>query len=486
MKDAHKTKDELINELVKMRRRVAELEVSETKRQQVEEELKQTSEKLRRAMRGTIYAMALAVEVRDPYTAGHQRKVADLACAIAREMGLSEDQIEGISLAGAIHDVGRIYIPVEILSKPSRLTDIEFSIVKTHPKAGYDILKMVEFPWPIAQIVLQHHERMDGSGYPEGLSGKDIMLEARVLAAADVIDAMASPRPYRSARSIDKALEEISQDKGVLYDPEVVDACLKLFAEKSNKELEKRVEQRTRKFKESQAELIQSERMAAMETMVAGIAHELNNPMMGIVNFIQYCLDYTPKEDKRYRVLQDAERETERCINILQNLSTFSYMRKEGKEARQKESCAVILDRVFKLLSYRIEKEQAAITQHYAEGTPKIWMKTNSIQQVFFNIIGNALDFLRGSERREIHVDVHRKGAFVQVTIADSGCGIASENLQKIFEPFFTTKSTGEGRGLGLSICQSIIEEHGGKITCESKLSTGTKFKILLPIERRK
>ena len=235
MKDEDKTKDELINELVKMRRRVAELETSETERKRTEEELKQRFQKLRRTMKGTIYAMALIVEIRDPYTAGHQRKVTSLGCAIAKEMSLSEDEIEGIRLTGAIHDVGRTYIPVEILSKPGRLTDIEFAMVRTHPKVGYDILKMVEFPWPIAQVVLQHHERMDGSGYPQGLSGKDIMLEARIIAVADVIEAMASKRPYRPAHSIDKALEEISQNKGVLYDSKVVDACLKLFTEKGFK-----------------------------------------------------------------------------------------------------------------------------------------------------------------------------------------------------------------------------------------------------------
>jgi len=235
MKDEDKTKDELINELVKMRRRVAELEASETERKRTEEELKQRFEKLRRTMKGTIYAMALIVEIRDPYTAGHQRKMTSLACAIAKEMSLSEDEIEGIRLTGAIHDVGRTYIPVEILSKPGLLTDIEFAMIKTHPKVGCDILKMVEFPWPIAQIVLQHHERMDGSGYPQGLSGKDIMLQARILAVADVIEAMASNRPYRSAHSIDKALEEILQNKGALYDSKVVDACLKLFTEKGFK-----------------------------------------------------------------------------------------------------------------------------------------------------------------------------------------------------------------------------------------------------------
>lgn len=229
MKDERKTKAELTKELVGMRRRVAELSTLEKEHKRAEKELRESVEKLRRTMKGTIYAMALTVEMRDPYTAGHQRNVASLTWAMAGEMELSESEIEGIHLAATIHDVGRTSIPAEILSKPSSLTDIEFLIVKRHPQVGYDILKMVEFPWPIAQIVLQHHERMDGSGYPKGLSGKDILLGARILAVADVVEAMASHRPYRPAHGINKALEEISQNRDTLYDASVVDACIKLF-----------------------------------------------------------------------------------------------------------------------------------------------------------------------------------------------------------------------------------------------------------------
>jgi len=229
MKDERRTKGGPMNDVARMRRRVAKLEVH-CKR--AEEELERTFKILRRAMKGTIYAMALIVEIKDPYTAEHQRRVAKLASAIARKMSLSEGEIERIQMTAAIHDVGRIYISPEILGKPTRLTHIEFSMVKTHPKVGYDILKMVEFPWPIAQIVLQHHERMDGSGYPRGLSRKDILLDARILAVADVVEALASPRSYRPARVVDKALEEISKNKGVLYDPEVADACSKVFADR--------------------------------------------------------------------------------------------------------------------------------------------------------------------------------------------------------------------------------------------------------------
>ncbi|RLB83929.1 MAG: histidine kinase [Deltaproteobacteria bacterium] len=206
-----------------------------TAKKRNEEKLKRSLENLRRAMGATIQAMALTVETRDPYTAGHQRRVANLARAIAKEMGLSQDQIDGIRMAGIIHDLGKISVPAEILSKPTQLTEIEYSLIKTHPQVGYDILKMIDFPWPVAEIVLQHHERIGGSGYPQGLYGDEVLLEAKILAVADVVEAMASHRPYRPAHGIDKALEEISKNRGILYDPEVVDACLKLFTEKGFK-----------------------------------------------------------------------------------------------------------------------------------------------------------------------------------------------------------------------------------------------------------
>jgi HD-GYP domain-containing protein (c-di-GMP phosphodiesterase class II) len=158
--------------------------------------------------------------------------VAELARAIASEMGLSEERIDGLYMAGIIHDLGKISVPAEILSKPGRLSDAEFQLVKTHPQVGYDILKNIEFPWPIAQITLQHHERLNGSGYPQGLSGEDMLLEAKILAVADVVEAMASHRPYRAALGLQKALNEIFQNQGILYDYTVVAACLRLFNEK--------------------------------------------------------------------------------------------------------------------------------------------------------------------------------------------------------------------------------------------------------------
>ncbi len=187
---------------------------------------------LQEALEGIIHAMSLVVETRDPYTAGHQRRVADMACSIAKEMGLSEWHIKGIRVTGLLHDVGKLSVPAEILTKPGKLNKPEFDIVKSHPKVGYEILEMIEFPWPVNQAILQHHERLDGSGYPEGLPSEDIILEARILSVADVVEAMSSHRPYRPALSLERALEEISRQRGILYDPKVVDACLRLYQEK--------------------------------------------------------------------------------------------------------------------------------------------------------------------------------------------------------------------------------------------------------------
>jgi putative nucleotidyltransferase with HDIG domain len=179
--------------------------------------------------------MVSAVEMRDPYTAGHQLRVANLACAIATEMGLPQDKIDGIRMAGSIHDIGKLSIPAEILSKPTKLTNIEYSLIKEHPLSGYEMLKDVESPWPLAQVVYQHHERMDGSGYPRNLKGDEIIMEARIMAVADVVEAMASHRPYRAGLGIDTALAEIEKNTGTYYDNTVVDACLRLFREKDYK-----------------------------------------------------------------------------------------------------------------------------------------------------------------------------------------------------------------------------------------------------------
>ena len=206
-----------------------------TERKQAEEKLRESHQKLKKTMDATIETMSKIIEIKDPYTAGHQQRVSQLTTAIAKELNFSPDRIEGIRIVSLIHDIGKISVPTEILSKTTTLSDIEFSLIKGHSQAGFDILKAIDFSYPVANVVLQHHERLDGSGYPNNLKGDEILLEARILGVADVVEAMSSHRPYRPALGIDVALEEITQNKGILYDPEVVDACLKLFKVKGFK-----------------------------------------------------------------------------------------------------------------------------------------------------------------------------------------------------------------------------------------------------------
>ena len=201
-------------------------------RKKAELGLQTSVEKLRKSLAGTIQAMALTVETRDAYTAGHQRRVTNLARTIAQEMGLSEDEVDGIRMAGVIHDLGKISVPAEILSKPGKLSPIEFSLIKTHPQTGYDILKGIDFQWPIASIVLQHHERLNGSGYPHGVADTEIMKEAKIMAVADVVEAMSSHRPYRASLGIDAALNEITTNKEILFDADIVDTTVDLFTKK--------------------------------------------------------------------------------------------------------------------------------------------------------------------------------------------------------------------------------------------------------------
>ena len=198
-------------------------------------ERKKAEERLKKTMDATIETMSKMIEAKDPYTSGHQHRVCQLAVPLAQELGLSEDKVEGIRIASLIHDIGRIGLPTEILNRPGKLNDIEFGLIKGHSQIGYDILKSIDFSYPIAQIVIQHHERLNGSGYPNNLRGDKIILEARIVGVADVVEAMSSHRPYRPALGIDAVLEEISKNRGTLYDPEVVDACLKLFEEKGFK-----------------------------------------------------------------------------------------------------------------------------------------------------------------------------------------------------------------------------------------------------------
>jgi PAS domain S-box-containing protein len=192
-------------------------------------------ERIRKALGATVQAIAVIVETRDPYTAGHQRRVADLARSIATEMHLPDDQIDGIRMAATIHDLGKISVPAEILSKPTKLKKTEFDLIKEHSQSGYDILKDIDFPWPVARIVLEHHEKINGSGYPNGLAGDNILLESRIIAVADVVESMSSHRPYRPSLGIEAALEEIEKNRGIFYDDAVADACLRLFREKGFK-----------------------------------------------------------------------------------------------------------------------------------------------------------------------------------------------------------------------------------------------------------
>lgn len=204
-----------------LRSRTRDLEAAEKK-------LKKALVQVQSSLHQTIAVLATAAEMRDPYTAGHQRRVTNLACAIAAAMELPEDKILGLRMAGVIHDVGKISVPAEILSKPGKLSDIEFQLIQAHVEAGYNLLKDIDFHWPVAEIIRQHHERVDGSGYPRGLLGEDICIEARILAIADTVEAMSSHRPYRAALGIDAALAEISGE--VRYDPQVVNACLEIFS----------------------------------------------------------------------------------------------------------------------------------------------------------------------------------------------------------------------------------------------------------------
>jgi len=201
-------------------------------RKKLDKELRDGLEKLEKTFGGLVEALNKLVEARDPYTVRHQRRVAGLVQAIAIEMDLDSKVADGLSLAAMIHDIGKIAIPSEILNKPGPLTNSEWGLIKNHVQIGYDLLKDVEFPWPVAEIIYQHHERLDGSGYPRGLKEGEIRIEARILAVADVVEAMSSLRPYRESVGLEAALGEIEKNKGVLYDPAVVEACLRLFGEK--------------------------------------------------------------------------------------------------------------------------------------------------------------------------------------------------------------------------------------------------------------
>ena len=220
-----------IAEFIARLKRVIAEQRSRTELKQALNEIKLNLEKLRQATEGIVEAIAVTVELRDPYTAGHQKRVADLACAIARDMGLPEDEIYGLRMGSVIHDLGKITVPAEILSKPGQLSTLEYELIKNHVQAGYDILKQIDFPWPLADMIVQHHERLDGSGYPNGLKGDQILLPARILSVADVFETIASHRPYRPSLGLQRAIDELRENSGKLYDREVVDVCLALIEE---------------------------------------------------------------------------------------------------------------------------------------------------------------------------------------------------------------------------------------------------------------
>lgn len=224
-------KDNLSRLVPAVERELSEAEVRRQRRR-ADEELVRTVQRLNRTLQGAVDTIADLAEVRDPYTAGHQLRVTELAVAVGVELGLDEEAMACLRVAGTLHDIGKISVPAEILTKPGRLTPVEFELIKVHPQTGYDILRGIEFPWPVADVVVAHHERLDGSGYPEGAAGPEISREARILAVADVVEAMSSDRPYRPALGVEAALDEVRSRRETAYDPDAVDACVALFEER--------------------------------------------------------------------------------------------------------------------------------------------------------------------------------------------------------------------------------------------------------------
>ena len=293
------------------------------------------------------------------------------------------------------------------------------------------------------------------------------------------LDYRIEPQGYREVDLLARDFNRMVTALGASYD-----ALQSEISERARFEiaLERSIDELT----ESQAQLIQAEKMSALGTLVAGVAHELNNPMMGILNFAQFCARKTSEDDERYEVLKDIEVETKRCSAIVESLLTFSRSEHLKEESMQPGDCTYILKRALALLSYRFDSHSVSVTENFDEETPSILGRVNQIEQVFLNLITNAIHALRSSKRQEkiINVSVRPEGDFVQVTVEDNGPGIDPEALRRIFDPFFTTKPTGEGTGLGLSVSRNIIEAHGGEINCESDMGFGTRFRILLPIHK--
>lgn len=255
-----------------------------------------------------------------------------------------------------------------------------------------------------------------------------------------------------------------------------------LLGRLNREELYRELQASYEKLQSQSMQIVQTEKLRTLGTMAAGIAHELNNPMMGLLNYVQYCLKHTAADDRRSPVLTDAEKEIRRCIYIVENLLTFSRMETVDRKWEERANLASIIDGILRLLSYKISTDQISIIKKYAENIPAVPGDVNKMEQVFLNLIKNALEALKSGNRKEIHIEMQTRGNFLEVTIADTGCGIKPGDLSKIFDPFFTTREAGMGTGLGLSVVSSIIREHGGKITCESEPGQGTTFKVFFPI----
>ncbi|NIM11462.1 MAG: GHKL domain-containing protein [Candidatus Aminicenantes bacterium] len=271
-------------------------------------------------------------------------------------------------------------------------------------------------------------------------------------------------------------------DPGFKPTKDFIAGASELVGRLTREELYQELEASYAKLRSQSLQIIHTERLRTLGTMAAGIAHELNNPMMGILNYVQYCLKHTAADNKKHPVLRDAEKEIRRCIYIVDNLLAFSRTEKVDSNRKENANCASIIDRILRLLSYKISTEHVSITRKYAEKIPAILIDVNKIEQVFLNLFNNALDAMKRRDKKEIHIEMQRKGNYLHVSIADTGIGINPGDIPKIFDPFFTTKEPGKGTGLGLSIVSSIIQEHAGKIECESEPGQGTTFKIFLPI----
>ncbi len=286
------------------------------------------------------------------------------------------------------------------------------------------------------------------------------------------------------SRAFDEMTSTVQQSQAELKDYSL---NLERKVQERTDELQKELVERKRieqELKNKTTMLIQTEKLSSMGTMVAGVAHELNNPMTGIIQYTQFCLRRTDEDDRRYSVLKDIEQESRRCSDIIRNMLTFSRMEAEGEEGYQKDSIPAVVDRVLKLLAYRLRAENVTVTQHHQDDMPLVSMKINSIQQIFLNILGNAMDALQEKEDRSIRIESYADDGFVKINIIDNGPGIPPAVLKKIFDPFYTTKTVGKGTGLGLSISQSICIQHGGRLECESEVGMGATFRIVLPIDQ--